>query len=315
MPAVVQAAVVQPAVVQMEALTKRYGSSRGVEELTFEVSEGEVFGFLGPNGAGKTTTIRTMLDFIRPTTGSVRVFGLDPHSDEVDVHARIGYLPGELALYERMTGADYLQTFSALRGGVDPAHIDALADRLLLDLTRRIEDLSHGNKQKIGLVQAFMHQPDLLILDEPTQGLDPLVQQTFYALLEEQRARGVTVFLSSHVMPEVERVCDRVAIVREGRLVAVEDIGSLKARALRHVELHFDEPVGAEAFAHLPSVRSVQAHGDALSIAIEGTVDAVVKQAARFTVVNIETREPSLEDLFLAYFRADGSPPETRETP
>ena len=300
-------------VVQAQALTKRYGSSRGVDELTFEVDEGEVFGFLGPNGAGKTTTIRTMLDFIRPTAGSVRVFGLDPREDKLLVHARIGYLPGGLALYERMTGEEYLHTFAALRGGVDPAHIDTMADRLQLELTRQITTLSHGNKQKVGLVQAFMHRPDLLILDEPTQGLDPLVQQTFYAMLDEQRARGVTVFLSSHVMPEVERVCDRVAIVREGRLVAVEDIGSLKAHALRHLELHFDRPVSADAFAHLPSVRSVHAHGDALSIAIEGTVDAVVKQAARYTIVNIETREPSLEDLFLAYFRADGHPPETGE--
>ncbi|MGZ8629773.1 MAG: ATP-binding cassette domain-containing protein [Actinomycetota bacterium] len=302
-------------IVEAAAFTKRYGSSRGVEELTFEVIEGEVFGFLGPNGAGKTTTIRTMLDFIRPTTGSIRVFGSDPRVEGVAVHARVGYLPGELALYERMTGEDYLSTFASLRGGVDLAHVHGLAERLQLDLTRKIKALSHGNKQKVGLVQAFMHRPDLLILDEPTQGLDPLVQQAFYAILEEERVRGATVFLSSHVMPEVERICDRVAIVREGRLVAVEDVGSLKAHALRRIELHFDEPVPAGAFADLPSVRSVEAHGDELSLAIEGPLDAVVKQASRFTVVNIETREPSLEDLFLTYFRAVGSDPDRGETP
>jgi ABC-2 type transport system ATP-binding protein len=302
-------------IIEAATLTKRYGSSRGVEELTFEVTEGEVFGFLGPNGAGKTTTIRTMLDFIRPTTGSIRIFGLDPRGEGIRVHARVGYLPGELALYERMTGEDYLRTFASLRGGVDLAHVHRSAERLQLDLTRKIKALSHGNKQKVGLVQAFMHRPDLLILDEPTQGLDPLVQQTFYAMLEEERVRGATVFLSSHVMPEVERVCDRVAIVREGRLVAVEDVGALKAHALRRIELHFDAPVPAGAFADLPSVRSVETHGDEVSLAIEGPLDAVIKQASRFTVVNIETREPSLEDLFLTYFRADGADPDRGETP
>jgi ABC-2 type transport system ATP-binding protein len=302
-----------PAIVEAVALTKRYGSTRGVEDLTFDVAQGEVFGFLGPNGAGKTTTIRTMLDFIRPTAGSIRVFGLDPRVEGVRVHARVGYLPGELAMYDRMTGDDYLRTFASLRDGVDLAHVHELADRLLLDLTVRIKELSHGNKQKVGLVQAFMHRPDLLVLDEPTQGLDPLVQQTVYAILAEERARGVTVFLSSHVMPEVERICDRVAIVREGRLVAVEDVGSLKAHALRRIELHFEEPVPAAAFAGLASVRSVEAHGDELSIAIEGPLDAVIKEASRHTVVNVETHEPSLEDLFLTYFRADGSDPDGGE--
>ncbi|HET6713000.1 MAG TPA: ABC transporter ATP-binding protein [Actinomycetota bacterium] len=298
-------------VIEATSLTKRYGASRGVEDLTFAVPPGEVFGFLGPNGAGKTTTIRTMLDFIRPTSGSVRLFGMDPRVDGVRVHARLGYLPGELALYQRLTGEDYLRTFASLRHGVEWTFVEDVAGRLLLDLTRRIKDLSHGNKQKVGLVQAFMHRPDLLVLDEPTQGLDPLVQQTFYALLDEERARGLTVFLSSHVMPEVERVCDRVAIVREGRLVAIEDIGQLKAHALRRLDLHFEGPAPADAFAGLPSVREIHSHGDELSLFVEGPLDAVIKQAARFTVVNVETREPSLEDLFLTYFGADGSEPQS----
>jgi ABC-2 type transport system ATP-binding protein len=297
-------------IIEASALTKRYGSSRGVEELTFDVPQGEVFGFLGPNGAGKTTTIRTMLDFIRPTSGTIRLFGMDPRVDGVRVHARVGYLPGELALYQRLTGEAYLRTFASLRDGVEWSYVEELAERLLLDTTRRIKDLSHGNKQKVGLVQAFMHRPDLLVLDEPTQGLDPLVQQTFYSVLDEERARGLTVFLSSHVMPEVERVCDRVAIVRQGRLVAVEDIGRLKAHALRRLELHFDAPAPADAFAGLPSVREIHARGDELSLSVEGPVDAVIKQAARFTVVNIETKEPSLEDLFLTYFGDDGSAPQ-----
>jgi ABC-2 type transport system ATP-binding protein len=296
-------------VIVAEALTKFYGSTRGVEELAFGVGEGEVFGFLGPNGAGKTTTIRTMLDFIRPTAGSVRLFGLDPRRDGPRVHARVGYLPGELALYERMRVVEYLHDFARFRGGVPPDRIASLAERLGLDLTKQIRELSHGNKQKVGLVQAFMHQPDLLIMDEPTQGLDPLVQQTFYALIDEERGRGATVFLSSHVMPEVERMCDRVGIIRDGRLATVQDIGELKAHTLRKLDLHFDRPAPVEAFRSLPGVRDVTSHGDELTLSVEGEIDAVIKEAARHTVVNLATKEPSLEDLFLAFFGPDiGSP-------
>ena len=291
-------------VIEVRGLTKRYGHARGVEDLTFEVGPGEAFGFLGPNGAGKTTTIRTLLDFIRPTSGSVRVFGLDPRREGVRVHGRVGYLPGELALYERITGEEVLRSFADLRGGGPGirARTAQLADRLGVDLTRRIHELSHGNKQKIGLVQAFMHDPDLLILDEPTQGLDPLVQQTFYSMVEEERARGATIFLSSHVMPEVERLCDRVGIIREGHLATVADIGELKAKALRRIEFHFDEPVPASAFEHLPGVKEVVAHGDSVLLSVEGAVDAVVKEAARHRVVSLETREPSLEEAFLAFY-------------
>jgi ABC-2 type transport system ATP-binding protein len=298
-------------VVEATGLTKWYGASRGVEDLTFSLPAGEVFGFLGPNGAGKTTTIRTLLDLIRPTSGSVRVFGMDPRADGVDVRARVGYLPGELALYERLTGEDYLRTFASLRRGVEWSYVEELATRLRLDLERKIKDLSHGNKQKVGLVQAFMHRPELLVLDEPTAGLDPLVQQTFHALIDEESGRGATVFLSSHVMAEVERICDRVAIIREGSIVAIEDIGQLKAHALRKIELHFDRPVSPEVFGRLASVREVEAHGDTLSLSVEGPLDAVVKRAAAFTVVNVETREPSLEDLFLTYFGTDGAGPDS----
>jgi beta-exotoxin I transport system ATP-binding protein len=293
-------------VIEAESLTKYYGTARGVEDLTFRVARGEVFGFLGPNGAGKTTTIRTVLDFIRPTRGSVRVFGLDPRREGPRVHARIGYLPGELALYERLETARYLEDFAGFRGGVPRDRIASLADRLGLDLTREIRELSHGNKQKVGLVQAFMHRPDLLILDEPTQGLDPLVQQTFYTLVDEERERGATVFLSSHVMPEVERLCDRVGIIRDGRLATVQDIGDLKAHTLRKLELHFRGPAPLEAFRALAPVREATAHGDELTLAIEGPVDEVIKEAARHTVVNLATHEPSLEDLFLAFFGPDG---------
>jgi beta-exotoxin I transport system ATP-binding protein len=302
------------AVIDAAGLTKYYGRTRGVEDLTFTVSEGEVFGFLGPNGAGKTTTIRTLLDFIRPTGGRVTIFGLDPRRDGPRLHARIGYLPGELALYERLTGERYLEDFAAFRGGVARERYVSLAERLGLDITKRIRDLSHGNKQKVGLVQAFMHRPDLLILDEPTTGLDPLVQQVFYALLAEERERGASVFLSSHVMPEVERVCDRVGIIREGHLATVQDVGELKAHARRRIELHFDGPAPEAAFARIPGVRDIRSHGDELSLAIEGAMDPVVKEAARHTVVNVETHEPSLEDLFLDYFGPDGGDPDEEPT-
>ena len=300
------------AIIEVRGLTKRYGTSRGVEDLTFEVAPGEAFGFLGPNGAGKTTTIRALLDLIRPTSGSVRVFGMDPRKEGVEVHRRIGYLPGELALYERMTGEDFLRSFAELRGaGRNGAtiwpRVSDLAGRLSLDLSRRIHELSHGNKQKLGLVQAFMHAPDLLVLDEPTQGLDPLVQQTFYSLVEEERARGAAVFLSSHVMPEVERVCDRVGIIREGRLAAVADVGELKARALRRIEFHFDRPVPASAFEGLPGVKDTAAHGDSVWLNVEGPVGAVIKEAARHDVVSVETHEPSLEDAFLAFYDPGGT--------
>ena len=293
-------------------LSKFYGKSRGIEDLSFEVMPGEVFGFLGPNGAGKTTTIRTLLDFIRPTGGSVRVFGLDPRADGVKLRARVGYLPGELALYERLTGARYLADFAALRERCRPrSHRRAGQLAWGSDLSKQIHDLSHGNKQKVGLVQAFMHRPDLLILDEPTQGLDPLVQQTFYSILEEERKRGASVFLSSHVMPEVQRVCDRVGIIREGHLVTVADVGELMSRYMRTLELHFDGPAPAAAFQGLTGVRKVAAHGESLSLSIEGRVDAVIKEAAKHTVVNIETHEPSLEDVFLAYFGPDSGQGQT----
>ncbi|MGZ4155152.1 MAG: ATP-binding cassette domain-containing protein [Actinomycetota bacterium] len=293
-------------VVAARDLTKTYGRTRGVVELTFEVEPGEVFGYLGPNGAGKTTTIRTMLDFISPTSGRIEVFGLDSRKDSVEIHRRVGYLPGELALYDRMTGAEYLAHFASLRGGVDESFVAELVERLELDTTVRIRSLSHGNRQKVGLVQAFMHRPELLVLDEPTQGLDPLVQQEFYGLVEEARARGATVFMSSHVMPEVERVCDRVAIIREGRLVTVDDVGDLKAKAVRRIELHFDRPVAPDAFTSLASVTSVEARGDSLLLTIRGPVDEVVKEAARHTVVNVATHEPSLEEIFLDVYRNGG---------
>ena len=294
-------------VIVAEGLTKSYGAERGVVDLSFAVPPGEVFGYLGPNGAGKTTTIRTLLDFIRPTVGRARIFGLDSTEGSIEIHRRTGYLPGELALYERMTAADYLTHFAALRGGVDWGDVRRLAERLDLRLATRIRSLSHGNKQKVGLVQAFMHRPELLVLDEPTTGLDPLVQQEFHTMIAEARLGGSTVFLSSHVMPEVERLCDRVGIIREGRLVAVEDVGDLKARAIRTLDIRFARPVPGEAFAGLPGVQRIEVQGDLVHLTVAGHLDAVVKAAALYEVVDITSNEPTLEEVFLTFYGEGGN--------
>ena len=289
-------------VIHAENLTKFYGKQRGIIDLSLEVSRGEVFGYLGPNGAGKTTTIRTLMDFIRPTRGRASIFGLDTRRRSREIRRHIGYLPGEMALYENMTGGDLLRYLGNLRGGVDWAVVEGLAERLDLNLNQRIRSLSHGNKQKVGLVQAFMNRPQLLVLDEPTTGLDPLMQQQFYQIVAEARANGQTVLLSSHVLPEVERVCDRVAIIREGRLVAVETVASLKARPLRRLEIHFASTVPLDAFKDLPGVSDVSVDSTVLRCTIVGKLDAVVKAAARYEVVTMVTHEPTLEEVFLTYY-------------
>ena len=290
-----------------EGLTKFYGSQRGVVELNLEVRPGEVFGFLGPNGAGKTTTIRLLLDMIRPTNGHAAIFGLDCRRDSREIRRRTGYLPGELSLYENLTGAELLNYLGHLRGGVDRKSIERLAGRLDCDLSRPIRTLSQGNKHKVGLIQAFMHKPDLLILDEPTSGLDPLIQREFYRLIAEVKAEGRAVFLSSHVLPEVERMCDRVGIIREGQLVAIETVSALKAQALRELEIHFAASVPQEAFAHLAGVRDVTVENGVLRCTVVGTVDSIVKAAAQFEVVNVISHEPSIEEVFLTYYSPGGN--------
>jgi ABC-2 type transport system ATP-binding protein len=289
-------------IIQTEGLTKYYGKARGIIDVDLLVMEGQIFGFLGPNGAGKSTTIRTLLDFIRPTRGRATVLGLDSHRDMLKIHARVGFVPGELALYPKLTGEQFLHYMANLRGGVEWEFVRELADRLDFELERKIKSYSSGNKQKLGLIQAFMHKPELLILDEPTGGLDPLVRQEFYALLKEAKQAGQTVFLSSHNLPEVERVCDRVGIIREGRLIAVEEVAALKSKALRHLVIVFDGPAPVQDFINLPDVRDVSAVNSHLRCTVAGTLDAVVKQAARHTVVNMISEEPNLEDIFLTFY-------------
>ncbi len=291
-------------IVDTEHLTKYYGASRGIIDVDLDVEAGGVFGFLGPNGAGKTTTIRILLDLIRPTSGTATVLGLDARRDSVAIRRRVGYLPGEYALYPKLTGAETLRYYANLRGGADWSYVEALAARLDFDLRRRAGDLSTGNKRKLGLIQAFMHRPELIILDEPTAGLDPLVQREFYALVDEARAAGQTIFLSSHVLPEVQRVCSRVGFVREGRLVAVEDVASLGEKAVHHVEIEFAGPAPRDEFEALPAVSGLTATDHRLAFNVSGVLDAIVKTAARHEVVALTSREPDLEDLFLAYYGA-----------
>ena len=290
------------AVIRLEGLTKYYGKSRGVSELDLEVYPGEVFGYLGPNGAGKTTTIRLLLDLIRPTSGRAVVLGREPRAGGPVLRRQIGYLAGDPALYRKMTGRQLLTHLGHLRGlaGLGPAH--GLAERFELDLDRPIGDLSRGNRQKVAVVQAFMHSPQLLVLDEPTSGLDPLMQREFYRLLAEAKAEGRTVFLSSHVLSEVERIADRVGIVREGRLVVVEGLEALKAKALRRLELHFTGPVPREEFAALPGVQDVVVEDGLLTCTAVGSIDRLVKTAARYEVTNLVSHEADLEALFLRYY-------------
>jgi ABC-2 type transport system ATP-binding protein len=290
------------AVIRTDNLTKYYGKNRGILDLSIEVQRGEVFGFLGPNGAGKTTTIRILMDFIRPTSGLAQVLDLDSREGSREIKRRVGYLPGELTLYENLTAAELLRHFAHLRGGVDWGYVRELAARLNLGLRHRISNLSQGNKRKVGLIQAMMHRPELLVLDEPTNGLDPLVQQEFYRLVGEVKAEGRTVFLSSHNLPEVERVCDRVGVIREGRLVAVEQIEALKRRALRQLEIHFAQPVPSLVFEGIEGVRDVRVEDGVLQCSVVGSLDALIKRAAQYEVLNIISREPSLEEIFLAYY-------------
>jgi ABC-2 type transport system ATP-binding protein len=292
--------------IRAENLTKTYGRRRGLAGLDLAVQTGEVYGFLGPNGAGKTTTIRLVLDLIRPTSGTVELLGGDPRRDGVALRRRVGYLPGDFTVDGRQGALELLTYLGNLRGGVPRQKVTALARRLDLDLSARIRSLSKGNRQKVGLVQAFMHEPELLILDEPTAGLDPLVQQTFLAMVREARAGGQTVFMSSHVMSEVQQTADRVGIVREGRMVAVERVEELRERAVRNVEIHFAAPVPVEEFSALPGVSDVTLVGEVLHCRLDGRADALVKAAARHTVLSLRSEEPDLEDLFLVYYQGDG---------
>ena len=292
--------------IHTEALTKFYGKNRGIEDVDLDVWEGEVFGFLGPNGAGKSTTIRTLLDEIRPTSGSATILGLDTHKDAVAIRRHVGYIPSDLALYPNLTGRDTLTYFANLRGGVDWSYVDEVAERLASDLTRKVGDLSTGNRQKVGIIQAFMNRPALMIMDEPTSGLDPLVQREFQDMVREVTAQGRTVFLSSHTLSEVQRVADRVGIIRDGYLITVESVAELRSKALRRVEFVLDSEADASVFEGVAGVRNVVAGGVHVEMSFDGDMGALLKAATdRYGVTDIRTSETDLEEIFLTYYHGE----------
>ncbi len=293
--------------IETEGLTKFYGAHRGIEEISFAVEPGEVFGFLGPNGAGKTTTIRTLLDLLHPTAGSARIFGLDSRRDSVAIRKRLGNLPGDFGYGKHSTGREALSLLARLRGVSGLGSAEALAERFRADLDRPLGQLSRGNRQKIGLILAVFHRPELLILDEPTSGLDPLMQEEFLSLVREERERGCAVFLSSHELDEVERVCDRVGIIREGRLVAVERVDELLDKTPRRVSVEFAEAVDSAELRALPGVSDLEAADGRVAFKATGDIDPVLKAIARHNVVDLEFSRPTLEEIFLTYYEEEAS--------
>jgi ABC-2 type transport system ATP-binding protein len=295
--------------IEVESLTKSYGSKRGIANVTFQVEEGEVFGFLGPNGAGKTTTIRLLMALLHADGGSARIAGLDCWEKSVDIKRLTGYMPGEPALDPNLTGGQILEFFAHLRGGVDQAYLKQLVERFELDTSRKFRQYSTGNKRKVVLIQAFMHRPRLLILDEPTSGLDPLNQQEFDRMVKDARDEGRTIFLSSHVLSEVEKTCSRVGIIRDGSLVRIGDVAEVKAIKRYEITITFANAVPAESFKTLDGVLEVEAlnHGHGVRLTMQGPADAAIKAAARYPVVSLVSYEPSLEDIFLRYYERDGA--------
>jgi ABC-2 type transport system ATP-binding protein len=292
--------------IHTEGLTKHYGKVEALVDLDLDIVPGEIFGFLGPNGAGKTTTIRTLMDEIRPTAGTATIVGLDTHKDSVEIRKYIGYIPGDLAMYPNLTGRDTLTYFSNLRGGVDWTYVDSLAGRLEADLSKKIGDLSTGNRQKVGIIQAFMNKPRVYMMDEPSAGLDPLVQREFQGMMKEAVADGATIFLSSHTLSEVQRVADRVGIIRTGHLVAVEGVQELRSKAIRRVDLYFDGPVDEAVFKPIDGVRDVENRNHHVSLSFDGSMEELLRAATgNYTLTDINTQEADLEEIFLTYYREE----------
>ena len=289
-------------VVRFDHVTKIYRGGGGVRDLTLDVNAGEVLGFLGPNGAGKTTTIRLLLDLIRPSTGTIDVFGLDSRRDSVAIRRRVGYLPGDLALYEQLSARDVLSHFARLRGGPPWTSIQTMADTLELDLDRPIRSLSRGTRQKVGIVAALMGEPDLLVLDEPTAGLDPLVQRQVHGMLRAAADAGRTVFLSSHILSEVAQVADRVGLIREGRLVAVERVVDLQQHAAHLIDARFHSPPRREAYASLAGVTVCTLTDHDLHLEVTGDMRPVIAALAASDLDDLSVREPSLEEVFLSFY-------------
>ena len=292
------------AAISLHNLTKSYGKSRGIENVTFEVFPGEVFGFLGPNGAGKTTAIRTLVGLINATSGSAEILGHNALASSVQLRKRIGYLPGVLSIYKGYTAHQYLQFIAKMRGVNCDSKINEYAKRLNLDLYKHISDLSKGNRQKVGVIQAFMHQPEVLFLDEPTSGLDPIVQREFEAILDEAKARGAAVMLSSHVLSEVEHLADRVAIINEGKLIVVEKISVLKEKAPRTIDLYFNKEVEQSIFNQIQGIKDLQVKGSRASCTVIGSESQLLSIALANGLESVRTHEPTLDEIFLSLVSA-----------
>ncbi|MCD1293680.1 ABC transporter ATP-binding protein [Methanocella sp. CWC-04] len=288
-------------VIETKNLTKSYGKNRGIIDVNIKVNKGEIFGFLGPNGAGKSTTIRTLLDIIRPTSGSATIFGLDCHKDAVAIHWRLSYVPGDVNLYGNMTGKKFLEYFGSVRGSYDEDEAKKYAEKFDVNLNRKLKEYSKGNRQKVALIQAFMNDPDLLILDEPTSGLDPLIQQTFLEVIREEASNGRTVFMSSHVLSEVEKVCDRVAIIKEGKIVAQESIGDLKKKSGSVLAVKFSEEVRPESFK-IDGIAGVSRLNGSYRMTVTGNIRKVLKEISDHDVESIAIQPMNLEDIFMQYY-------------
>lgn len=289
-------------VIEIKDLTVYYGSHRGIVDVDLEIRKGEIFGFLGPNGAGKTTTLRVLMDIIRPSTGQASIFGLDCQKEGVRLRERVGYLPGELSLPRNATGRRYLKIVDSLRTKkADPAYLREICARLDLDTSRKIREYSSGNKQKLGLVSALMNKADLMLLDEPTIGLDPLVQQTVLEMVMEAQEEGRTVFFSSHILSEVQTVCDRVGIIRDGKLVKVERIDALTAQPFHRLRLRFDQVPAEDAFA-FEGVKEISRDGNTLILEVWQHLPEVMRSAANLSIADIETQPVTLEEVFMAYY-------------
>ena len=304
----------QEPVIVIDTLHKSYGKVQAVKGISMRVEQGEIFGFLGPNGAGKTTTIRCMLDVIRPTSGTLRVLGLDAQRDKMELHQRIGYLPGDVRLPGQMTGKQVIDYFSRLQG-LKPVLLNDLVARFDVEMKRPLKGYSKGMRQKIGVVLAFMCDPEVLILDEPTSGLDPLLQRTFNEFLLQEQARGKTIFMSSHIMSDVEKVCQRVAVIRQGEIVTVEEVEKLRQKAGQRVTVEFGDAVSADEVARMPGVSMVTSHNHAYHFNVGGSMDALIKALSRHEVLRLQAEEAPLEEVFLKFYenpQAETAAPGTR---
>jgi ABC-2 type transport system ATP-binding protein len=288
-------------IIQTSNLTKFYGKSRGIENVSITVNKGDIFGFLGPNGAGKSTTIRTLLDFIRPTGGNATVFGLDSRRDSVAIRKRIGYIPGDFGLYGNMTGWKFLEYFGKARGGYDKASTKELAGKMDIKLDRKMKEYSRGMRQKVAIIQAFMNHPDLVIMDEPTNGLDPLIQQNFMDLLREEAGRGITIFMSSHVLSDVEKVCNRVAIIKEGGIVAEEKVEELTKKSGKVLEVQFADEVGPDFFK-MDGISSVAKLNGHYKLTVTGNLENVLKEVSAHKLNDINIHQMTLEEIFMHYY-------------